>query len=48
MTIFKNIIILAVKRLNGLFQKKTGHSGECCINCLNFFVNMLTFKKHKC
>ena len=39
---------LAVKRLNGLFKKKTGHNGECFINCLEFFVNKLTFKKHKC
>ena len=24
---------LAVKKLGGLFKRKTGHSGECCINC---------------
>ena len=39
---------LAVKRLNGLFLKKTGHSGECCINRLKLFVNKLSFKNHKC
>ena len=35
---------LSVKRLNGLFKKKTGHSGECCVNCLRLFVNNLNFK----
>ena len=30
---------LAVKRLHGLFLKKTGHSG--CLNCLKLFVNKL-------
>ena len=39
---------LAVKKLNGLFQKKTGHSGECCLNCLKLIVNKCTFQKHKC
>ena len=39
---------LAVKRLNGLFKKKTGHRGECCVNCLKLFVNKLTLKNHKC
>ena len=39
---------LAVKRLNGLFLKKTGHSGECCLNCLKFFVNKRSFQKDKC
>ena len=39
---------LAVQRLNALLKKKKGHSGECCINCLKFFVNKLTFKNHKC
>ena len=39
---------LAVKNLNGLFKKKTGHSGECCLNCLKLFVNKLIFQKHKC
>ena len=38
---------LAVKRLNGLFLKKTGHSGECCLNCLKLFVNKLSFQKQK-
>ena len=37
---------LAVKRLNGLFKKKTGHSGECCLNCLKLFVNKLSFQKY--
>ena len=39
---------LAVKKLNGLLKKKTGHSGECCLNCLKLFVNKLSFQKHKC
>ena len=39
---------LAVKKVNGLFKKKTGHSGECCLICLKLFVNKLSFQKHKC
>ena len=39
---------LAVKNLNGLIKKETGHSGGCCIDCLKLFINKLTFQKHKC
>ena len=39
---------LAATKLNGLLQKKTGHSGERCLNCLKLFVNKLSFQKHKC
>ena len=39
---------LTVKRLNGLLKKKTGHSGESCINCLKLFVNKCSFLKHNC
>ena len=39
---------LAVKSLNGLFKKTTGHGGGCCPNCLKLFVNKSSFKKHKC
>ena len=39
---------LAAKRLNGRFKKKTGHSGECCLNCLKLFVNKSSFQIHKC
>ena len=39
---------LAVKKLNGLLKEKTGHSGECCLNCLKSFVNELRLVKHKC
>ena len=41
---------LAVKRLNGFFfkKKKTGHNGECCLNCSKLFVNKSSFQKHKC
>ena len=38
---------LAVKRLKDLFKKKTGHSGECYLNCLKLFVNKLSFKNHE-
>ena len=39
---------LAVKKLGGLLKKKTCHSGECCIDCLKFFVNKRSFQNHKC
>ena len=39
---------LAVKRLNSLFKKKAGNSGECCLNFLKLFVNKLSFKNHDC
>ena len=29
-------------------KKKTGHSGECCLNCLKLFLNKSSFQKHKC
>ena len=38
---------LAVKKLNALL-KTTGHSGECCIDCLKLFVNKCSFQNHKC
>ena len=39
---------LAVRSLNGIFLKKAGHSGECCLNWLKLFVNKSSFQKHKC
>ena len=39
---------LTVKRLNGLFLKKTSHSGECCLSCLKQFHNKCSFQKYKC
>ena len=39
---------LALRRLNGPFLKKTGHSGECCLSCLKLFVIKLSSQKHKC
>ena len=39
---------LAVKKLGGIFKKKTGHSRECCINCLKLFANKCSFQNHKC
>ena len=35
---------LAVRSLKGIFLKKTGHSGECCLNWLKLFVNKSSFK----
>ena len=37
---------LTVKKLGDLFKRKTGHSRDCCIDCLKFFVTKLTFKNH--
>ena len=39
---------LAVKKLNGLLKIKTGHSGDCCLNCLKLFVNKFSVQKQKC
>ena len=34
---------LAVKKLGC-----TGNIGQCCLNCLKFLVNKLSYKNYKC
>ena len=37
---------LAVKNLNALFKKKTGHSGNYCLNCFKSVRSKSKFETH--